>query len=294
MASVSSIRVTFRSTSLRRRYTSSKLSRIARPIGRTGPAMHPPRTRAAAAGARPHRRLHRTEPRGAGKGALPLQAGRPGPGLERGGQPAQSEYSNLAPGNYRFRVTPPITAACGTSRRGSGFHHRARLLPDELVPRAVRGRCFRSFWRLIDFVFGDCGSRKGNFGKRSRQFRPWPSPLCPMAPRLRQPTLGGIYGVNHRANRRLRLAGRSSPGRPKAGSGEMASLGGDRRAVGVEARFHRADGQYRWFLARAVPLRDAEARFSNGTVSRPTLKIASKPNKDSGNCWSRRPMRSWW
>ncbi len=50
-----------------------------------------------------------------------------------------------------------------------------------------------------------------------------------------------------------------------------------------EARYRRADGEYRWFLVRAVPLRDGEARSSSGTGPRPTSKIASGRNRSQSD-----------
>ena len=47
-----------------------------------------------------------------------------------------------------------------------------------------------------------------------------------------------------------------------------------------EARFRRAtDGEYRWFLIRAVPLHDAEGHTSNGMGPSLTSKIGSGRSK---------------
>ena len=47
-----------------------------------------------------------------------------------------------------------------------------------------------------------------------------------------------------------------------------------------EARFHRAaDGEYRWFLVRGVPLRDQHGNIVGGTGRSRTLKIAGVPGK---------------
>ena len=73
------------------------------------------------------------------EGALPLQARRTGRDWREVVNDRQVQYSNLPPGNYRFRVT-----ACNNSgvwnEEGAAldFCDCARVLPDELVPRAVR------------------------------------------------------------------------------------------------------------------------------------------------------------
>ena len=52
-----------------------------------------------------------------------------------------------------------------------------------------------------------------------------------------------------------------------------------------EARFRRAaDGEYRWFLVRGVPLLGTSMeRLLNGTEPSPTLKIANVQNKSAKN-----------
>ena len=46
-----------------------------------------------------------------------------------------------------------------------------------------------------------------------------------------------------------------------------------------EARFLRADGEYRWFLFRDNPLRDERGTPSAGTCRQWTLKIVGGPKK---------------
>ena len=45
----------------------------------------------------------------------------------------------------------------------------------------------------------------------------------------------------------------------------------------LEARLRRFDGEYRWFLFEAVPLRDKWATLSNGTARLPTSRTVSWP-----------------
>ncbi len=84
------------------------------------------------------------------------------------------QYSNLAPGNYRFRVT--------ASNNSGVWNEKARLWTSRLRRRTGRRTgSARSVWppssryfgRLIDFVFGKCGRRNRSFAKPSRRFRQW-------------------------------------------------------------------------------------------------------------------------
>ena len=76
------------------------------------------------------------------------------------------QYSNLAPGNYRFRVIACNNSGVWNEEGASlDFADCAGLLPDELVPRAVRGRFPRTaLGGSIDCGFGNCGARKRSFG----------------------------------------------------------------------------------------------------------------------------------
>ena len=93
------------------------------------------------------------------------------------------QYSNLPPGNYRFRVPPAITAACGTRRaRPWTSPSRRRTGRRTGSARCVWPPSSRYFGRLIDFVFGKCSSTNRNFAKPSRRFRPWRLSSCPTGP----------------------------------------------------------------------------------------------------------------
>ena len=54
-----------------------------------------------------------------------------------------------------------------------------------------------------------------------------------------------------------------------------------------EARLRRFDGEYLWFLFRAVPVRHEQGRSSDGTGLIPILRIGSTQNF----CWLRRSER---
>ena len=60
----------------------------------------------------------------------------------------------------------------------------------------------------------------------------------------------------------------------------------------AEARLRRHDGEYRWFLFRANPLRDEKGTSSSGTGSTPTSKTESGPRRSSGEPTTVSPMPS--
>ena len=144
------------------------------------------------------------------------------------------QYSNLGAGELPLpRDGLQQQRRVERGRRGSGFHHCARLLPDELVQRAVRRRFFRL---TLGGLSSTCSATAAS-GKEASGCGGNHSDICldrsaGWLHRLRQSQLGGIFGFIHRENRRLRLGSRRSPGRPKATWGEMARLGDERRAFG--------------------------------------------------------------
>ena len=117
----------------------------------------------AAARPQPGDRLHGAEPGRAGEGALPLQAGGPGSGLARGRQRPPGAVYEPRSGHL------PLPRDClqqqrrvERRRRDAGFRDPAGVVPDELVPRALRGS-----------VSGDCCGRptscvSGNWRTSSR------------------------------------------------------------------------------------------------------------------------------
>ena len=102
--------------------------------------MHLPRTEAAAAGAQYDDRLHRAEFGCAGEGPLPLQARRTGPGLEEVVNQRQVQYSNLPPGNYRFRVI-----ACNNS---GVWNEQGAFLDFSIAPAYYQTNWFRALCAL--------------------------------------------------------------------------------------------------------------------------------------------------
>ena len=103
----------------------------------------------------------------------------------------QVQYSNLAPGNYRFRVTASNDSGVWNDEARSWTSPSLRRTGRRTgSARFVRQLPSGSFGGCFDFAFGNCSSRKGSSGKRSRQFRLWPSRLFPTARALSSTNAG--------------------------------------------------------------------------------------------------------
>ena len=118
-------------------------------------------------------------------------------------------------------------------------------------------------WSAFRFVFGNSAVRKINFGKWSKLSRPLCGPLCPN---------GSVDFVNRHWEECTGLSTEKTLGaawesavhpedlKQHSEKWRAASASGD--PFENEARFRRAaDGAYRWFLIRAVPLRDARGKI---------------------------------
>ena len=91
---------------------------------------------------RPGDRLHGAEPGGAGEGPFQIHAGGPGPGLEGSHQrPPGAVFESAAAQVPLPRNRLQQQRSVERAGRLAGVLHRPGVLPDELVPRALRG-CF--------------------------------------------------------------------------------------------------------------------------------------------------------
>ena len=84
---------------------------------------------------------------------------------------------------------------------------------------------------------------------------------------------------------RFRVDGCSSPGGPSPYLEKWRASLATGEPFESEARFRNAaNGEYRWLLARGVPLRDNTERSSGGMEFSLTSKIASAPKKSARGC----------
>ena len=173
------------------------------------------------------------------------------------------EYSNLAPGNYRFRVT---------ASNNSGVWNEAGAVLDFVIAPAYyqtnwfRALCVAAFFALLWAAYQ----------VRVRRLRRQEMKLRDVVETI--PTFAWTAlpdGSIDFANRNwVEYSGLSTE--KTAGSGWEAAVHpedlkrhGEKWRASLmtgdtfesEVRFQRSDGQYRWFLARAVPLRDARGKI---------------------------------
>ena len=181
------------------------------------------------------------------------------------GNRRQAFYTNLPPRNYRFRVI-----ACNNSGvwneagRVSGLRDCARLLPDELVPRAVRGGFPRAALGAYRFRVRQLRQQEKKLRDVIETIPTFAWTALPDGPGgLRQSPLGGIYGLS--LEERTAGSGWEAAVHPADLKRHVGEVAARRWRAGrpfeSEVRFRRADGEYRWFLVRAVPLRDARGKI---------------------------------
>ena len=173
-------------------------------------------------------------------------------------------YTNLPPGTYRFRVI-----ACNNS---GVWNEEGALLDFSIAPAFYQTNWFRALcvvaflallWALYRFRVRQLRQREKEL---QQTIDTMPAMAFSDAPgrhaRLRQPAVGGLHRIKRRA-------GAGSDWQAAAHPDDLGRVLEKWRAslatgepLEVEARFRRAaDGQYRWFLTRAVPLRDMSGKI---------------------------------
>src|SRR5208283_4477917 len=175
----------------------------------------------------------------------------------------QVQYSNLPPGNYRFRVT-----ACNNS---GVWNEEGASLDFSIAPAYWQTNWFRTLCAAvaIGLVWGLFRLRIRQLEQREWKFREAIKTIPAMA--FTALPDGSRTFVNQRWEDYTGLSVEQA-----AGLGWRAAVHLDDvnrvqekwrisvvsgEALEYEARFRRADGQYRWFQVRAVPLRDGRGKI---------------------------------
>src|SRR5208283_2231323 len=175
----------------------------------------------------------------------------------------QAQYSNLPPGNYRFRVT-----ACNNS---GVWNEEGASLDFSIAPAYWQTNWFRTLCAAvaIGLVWGLFRLRIRQLEQREWKFREAIKTIPAMA--FTALPYGSRTFVNQRWEEYTGLSVEQA-----AGLGWQAAVHPDdvnrvqeKWRISVvsgepseyEARFRRADGQYRWFQVRAVPLRDRRGKI---------------------------------
>jgi len=95
---------------------------------------------------------------------------------------------------------------------------------------------------------------------------------CPTAQRTFSISAGTTTPVSRLRRLTVRLARHGSPRRRGTGGETLAGARCFGEAGQVEARLRRFDGEYRWFLCRAEPVRDEMGTSSSGTAPTPDIE----------------------
>ena len=173
------------------------------------------------------------------------------------------QYSNLAPGNYRFRVT-----ACNNS---GVWNEEGAILDFSIAPAYWQTNWFRALCAAvaIGLVWGLFRLRIRQLQQQEGKFREAIKTIPAMA--FTALPDGSRTFVNQRWEEYTGLSVEQA-----AGLGWQAAVHPDDvnrvqekwrisvvsgEPLEYEARFRRADGQYRWFQVRAVPLRDRRGKI---------------------------------
>ena len=175
------------------------------------------------------------------------------------------QYSNLGPRNYRFRVV--------ASNNSGVWNEAGAALEFAILPAYYQTTWFRAL--SVGVLLSVLGAA---YRFRIRQLRHEEQKLREIVDNI--PAIAGIArpdGSNEYLNRRwAEFTGLSEVG--PADSGWHVAVHPDDKdryiaewsaslmrgePFDVEARFRSANGEYRWFLVRAVPVRDKEGNICN-------------------------------
>jgi PAS domain S-box-containing protein len=175
----------------------------------------------------------------------------------------QVQYSNLAPGNYRFRVT--------ASNDSGVWNDEDAVVDFSIAPAYWQTDWFRTLCAAvaIGLVWGLFRLRIRQLQQQEGKFREAIKTIPAMA--FTALPDGSRTFVNQRWEEYTGLSVEQA-----AGLGWQAAVHPDDmnrvqekwrisvvsgEPLEYEARFRRADGQYRWFQVRAVPLRDRRGKI---------------------------------
>ena len=175
----------------------------------------------------------------------------------------QVQYSNLAPSNYRFRVI--------ASNNSGVWNEQGAVLDFSIAPAYWQTNWFRTLCAAvaIGLVWGLFRLRIRQLEQREWKFREAIKTIPAMA--FTALPDGSRTFVNQRWEEYTGLSVEQA-----AGLGWQAAVHPDDvnrvqekwrisvvsgEPLEYEARFRRADGQYRWFQVRAVPLRDSRGKI---------------------------------
>ena len=203
----------------------------------------------------------------------------------------QAFYTNLSPGNYRFRVM-----ACNNS---GVWNEAGALLDFSIAPAYYQRNWFRALCAVVFLALlgGAYRLRIQRLRRQERNLRD----VIETIPTFAWTALpdGSVDFVNRPWQEYTGLSTERTAG---SGWREAAHPEDVQRnmekwqtslATGVpfedEVRYRRAaDGQYRWFLSRAVPLRDARGKiikwYGTSYLSR-SASMQKKSARDYGQTW---------
>ena len=172
-------------------------------------------------------------------------------------------YNNLGPGNYRFRVI-----ACNNS---GVWNEQGAALDFAITPAYWQTNWFRVLCAAVflALLWAAFRLRVRQVQERERKFREAIETIPTMA--FTALPDGSVDFVNHHWKEYTGFSAEKSVGTGWAAAVHPSDLKRNARkwraSLGTgepfenELRFRRADGEYRWFLVRAVPFRGAQGKI---------------------------------
>jgi len=175
----------------------------------------------------------------------------------------QVQYSNLAPGNYRFRVI--------ASNNSGVWNEEGASLDFAIRPAYYQTNWFRALCAaaFLALVYAAYRFRVRQLRRQEKKLRD----VVETIPTFAWTALpdGSIDFANRNWKKYSGLSTENTTGSgwEAAVHPEDLKRHGEKWRAAVtngelfehEVRFRRADGEYRWFLVRAVPLRDAQGKI---------------------------------